>query len=144
MKISDIVCPLCGSSYLVAESTSASASPGNANCAVCGTLPASWHEPRIEPIVWKWLLNSATPASSLHRRPTRARGPAPIRPADSSDRHIIWNSPERVNSTYASTLLSMLGSIGGSAVRRNRMNDGSHKGQLPYDLDFMGVALTDG
>jgi predicted Zn finger-like uncharacterized protein len=47
MKISDIVCPECGSSYLVAESTSAAASPGNANCAVCGALLAAWQEPRM-------------------------------------------------------------------------------------------------
>jgi len=47
MKISDIDCPACGSSYLVAESTSATASPGTANCAVCGMLLASWKEPRM-------------------------------------------------------------------------------------------------
>jgi hypothetical protein len=47
MKISDVVCVACGSSYLVAESASAYASPGDANCAVCGHLLASWQEPRM-------------------------------------------------------------------------------------------------
>jgi len=47
MKISEVVCPSCGSSYLVAESISATASPGHADCSICGELLASWQEPRM-------------------------------------------------------------------------------------------------
>ena len=47
MKISDCVCPSCGSSYLVAESTSAPAGPSHADCVICGERLASWEEPRM-------------------------------------------------------------------------------------------------
>jgi hypothetical protein len=47
MKISDIACPSCGSLYLVAESISASAGPGHANCSVCGKLLDSWQQSRM-------------------------------------------------------------------------------------------------
>src|SRR5258708_28430687 len=47
MKISDCVCPSCGSSYLVAESTSASASPSHADCAICGERLASCQAPQV-------------------------------------------------------------------------------------------------
>jgi hypothetical protein len=47
MKISDIACPSCGSLYLVAESVSASAGPGHANCTICGKLLASWQQPSM-------------------------------------------------------------------------------------------------
>jgi hypothetical protein len=47
MKISDIDCPFCGALYVVAESLSTPASPGQANCAICGNLLASWQEPTL-------------------------------------------------------------------------------------------------
>jgi uncharacterized Zn finger protein len=48
MKISDLVCPSCGSSYEVAESTSVKGKPGRVECAVCTSLLDSWQEPRIK------------------------------------------------------------------------------------------------
>ena len=48
MKISDLVCPSCGSSYEVAESTSVKGKPGRVECAVCMSLLDSWQEPKIK------------------------------------------------------------------------------------------------
>jgi|SRR5882672_6370869 len=47
MKISDATCPFCLASYEVAESISATGSPGRAQCAVCGGHLASWQEPKL-------------------------------------------------------------------------------------------------
>jgi len=48
MKISDITCPSCGSSYEVAESSSAQGNPGRIECAVCAGLLDSWQEPKVK------------------------------------------------------------------------------------------------
>jgi ribosomal protein S27AE len=48
MIISDCVCPSCGSSYLVAESTSSFAGPSHADRVICGERLASWQEPRLK------------------------------------------------------------------------------------------------
>jgi len=48
MKISDVVCPSCGSSYEVAESTSVQGSPGRVVCTVCSALLDSWQEPKMK------------------------------------------------------------------------------------------------
>src|SRR5450755_4027157 len=48
MKIFDCVCPSCGSSYLVAESTSAVTGPSHADCVICGKRLASWQDPRLK------------------------------------------------------------------------------------------------
>jgi hypothetical protein len=47
MKISDTTCSSCLASYEVAESISATGSPGRAHCTVCGALLASWQEPKL-------------------------------------------------------------------------------------------------
>ncbi len=47
MKIFSVSCPNCGASYEVAESLSAAATPGRAECAVCGALIMDWREPRL-------------------------------------------------------------------------------------------------
>jgi hypothetical protein len=47
MRISDVACPSCPASYEVAESISAKGNPGQARCAVCGDLLASWQEPKL-------------------------------------------------------------------------------------------------
>lgn len=47
MKMSDITCSSCLASYEVAESVSATGSPGRAHCTVCGELLASWQEPKL-------------------------------------------------------------------------------------------------
>ena len=44
MKISDVACLTCGSSYLMAESSSVKASPGRVDCAVCGNALATWSD----------------------------------------------------------------------------------------------------
>jgi predicted Zn finger-like uncharacterized protein len=46
MKIYDVNCPSCLTPYEVAESTSVKGSPGRVQCAICGTLLASWQEPK--------------------------------------------------------------------------------------------------
>jgi hypothetical protein len=48
MKISDIICPSCGSSYEVAESTSVHGNPGRVECAVCAGLLDAWQEPKAK------------------------------------------------------------------------------------------------
>ncbi len=45
MKISEILCPACDSSYLVAEAAMAGGSPGHVQCVNCGGLLAYWTEP---------------------------------------------------------------------------------------------------
>jgi predicted Zn finger-like uncharacterized protein len=57
MKISDITCPSCGSSYEVAESSSAHGNPGRIQCAVCADLLDSWQEPKVK--VHRLVLSSA-------------------------------------------------------------------------------------
>jgi len=47
MKISDTTCPSCLAAYEVAESLSVKGSPGRAQCSICGTLLASWQEPKL-------------------------------------------------------------------------------------------------
>jgi len=44
MKISDVTCLKCRSSYLMAESISVKASPGREDCAVCGNTLATWSD----------------------------------------------------------------------------------------------------
>jgi hypothetical protein len=46
MKISDVTCLKCGSSYLMAESISVNASPGREDCAICGSTLAIWSDGR--------------------------------------------------------------------------------------------------
>jgi hypothetical protein len=46
MKISDVTCLKCGSSYLMAESISVKASTGREDCAVCGNTLAIWSDRR--------------------------------------------------------------------------------------------------
>jgi predicted Zn finger-like uncharacterized protein len=48
MKISDFNCPFCASSYEVAESQSATGSPGRVQCTVCGKVLDSWQQPRLK------------------------------------------------------------------------------------------------
>ena len=48
MKISDFNCPFCASSYEVAESHSATGSPGRVECTVCGKVLDSWQQPRLK------------------------------------------------------------------------------------------------
>jgi predicted Zn finger-like uncharacterized protein len=47
MKISDIACPCCSTCYEVAEAVSAAGRPDEVRCAVCGSVLASWQEPRL-------------------------------------------------------------------------------------------------
>jgi hypothetical protein len=47
MKISETICPRCGSSYQVAESVTAAGSPGQFQCVTCGDMLARWTEPRL-------------------------------------------------------------------------------------------------
>jgi len=42
MKIVDVICPVCGSSYLMAESVSVIGGPGQQDCSVCGSTLATW------------------------------------------------------------------------------------------------------
>jgi len=48
MKISDVTCLGCGSSYEVAEATSVRGTPGQAKCAMCGELLETWQEPKLK------------------------------------------------------------------------------------------------
>jgi ribosomal protein S27E len=47
MKISDVTCPQCEASYLVAESVSANGSPGDEICTICGTTLANWSDGKL-------------------------------------------------------------------------------------------------
>jgi uncharacterized Zn finger protein len=47
MRISDIICPSCGSAYEMAESISAQGNPGRVECSVCGGLLDSWETPKL-------------------------------------------------------------------------------------------------
>src|SRR6516162_7266165 len=44
MKISDVMCPKCGSSYLMAESVTIDGRPGQEDCHVCGNRLATWSD----------------------------------------------------------------------------------------------------
>src|SRR5262249_54973166 len=44
MKISDMTCPKCGSSYLMAECASNDGAPGQEVCSVCGNTLAMWND----------------------------------------------------------------------------------------------------
>ena len=48
MKISDITCLRCGSSYEVAESISVRGMAGQAKCVMCGELMEAWQEPKLK------------------------------------------------------------------------------------------------
>lgn len=48
MKISDITCLSCGSSYEVAEAISVRGAPGQAKCVMCGELIETWQEPKLK------------------------------------------------------------------------------------------------
>ena len=56
MKLSDISCPSCLASYEVAVSTSVKATPGRAQCIVCGGFLESWDEPHLR--VYRLTLSS--------------------------------------------------------------------------------------
>ena len=47
MKISDITCANCGSSYEVAESISVRGTAGQVKCVMCGKLLATWQDPKL-------------------------------------------------------------------------------------------------
>jgi hypothetical protein len=44
MKISDVTCLKCGSSYLMAESNSMKGFPGREDCLICGNTLAAWSD----------------------------------------------------------------------------------------------------
>jgi ribosomal protein S27E len=48
MKISDINCKKCGTSYQVAESTTVSGSSSEAACAICGDTLAKWDDGKLK------------------------------------------------------------------------------------------------
>ena len=73
MKISETLCPRCGSSYLVAESVTVTGSPGQFQCVTCGDVLARWSEPSLR--VYR------LERSAEHKY---ARVPAPPSPNDSS------------------------------------------------------------
>ena len=47
MKISEITCSACSSSYSVAEASAAEGSSGHAECMTCGNVLAYWTEPSL-------------------------------------------------------------------------------------------------
>jgi Zn ribbon nucleic-acid-binding protein len=48
MRIADVVCPACGTSYEMAEALSVEGQADHEDCSVCGQRLASWTDHRLK------------------------------------------------------------------------------------------------